>query len=95
MVNTVRAFLSSVGGKVASGILGAFMLAVVLAGGASAQTPAPSDIVPSTWTFSDLTGAIAAIAAVDLIQLTFFGLLGLAVLMMVARKVKGLVKSGR
>jgi hypothetical protein len=57
-------------------------------------TSVPSDIIPSTWTFVDLTGGIAAIAGLDLIKLTFFGLLALSVLVFVAMKIKRLVKAG-
>jgi hypothetical protein len=74
--------------------LGVFAFAVS-GGHAFAQTPTPSDIIPSTWTFADLTGAIAAIANLDVVKLTFFGLLALGILIVVAMRLKRLVKAGR
>jgi hypothetical protein len=73
------------------------MLAFVAGGGHAFAAPAlqsTSDIIPSTWAFSDLTGGIAAIANLDLVKLTFFGLLALSVLVFVAMKIKRLVKAG-
>lgn len=59
------------------------------------QAAGPEDLIPSTWTFADLTGAIGAIAGSDMVKLPFFGLLALGLLITVASRLKRVVKSGR
>ena len=77
------------------GLFALLALLAVSAGRAFAQTPGADDIVPTTWTFTDLTAAISAIAGLDIVKLTFLGLVALAILVFVARKVKSLVMAGR
>lgn len=85
-------------GSTVSGIMamiGAFALMIVMSGSASAQTPGPGDIIPSTWAFSDLTGAMGAVASNELVKVTFFGLLGLSLLIVVATRLKRAIKAGK
>lgn len=54
-----------------------------------------ANLIPTSWAFSDLTGAIGSIAGLDLVKLPFFGLVGFSILLIIARRLKGTVKAGR
>jgi hypothetical protein len=58
-------------------------------------TPQPGDLIPSTWTFVDLTGAVASVAGLDIVKLPFFALLALSILILVASRLKRAIKAGK